>query len=112
MKSIPDYNSNSVNYFGAVPKPAFLPEDFDLKDYLGNAWGVYRGAQTYDIEIRFSCEAAYLVTETLWHSTQTVQRHKDGTVTLGFRVDGLNEIVHWLLGWSGRVSVVQPPELR
>jgi predicted DNA-binding transcriptional regulator YafY len=53
-----------------------------------------------------------LVTETTWHSTQSVERHKDGSVTLSFTVDSLNEIVHWVLGWSGRATVLQPPELR
>jgi predicted DNA-binding transcriptional regulator YafY len=33
-------------------------------------------------------------------------------VTLTFQVDGLNEILHWVLGWSGRARVVKPPELR
>jgi len=89
-----------------------IPDDFDLKFYFGNAWGVYRGNQSYDVEIRFSREAAELVTETTWHSTQKTERHKDGSVTLGFRVDGLSEIVHWVLGWSGRATVVRPMELR
>ena len=92
--------------------PADVPDDFDLKAYFGNAWGVYRGNQSFKVEVRFTPEAAELVTETTWHSTQTVERHKDGSVTLGFLVDGLTEIGYWLLGWSGRVTVVQPPELR
>ena len=29
-----------------------------------------------------------------------------------FRVDGLEEIVWWLLGWAGRVEIVKPVELR
>jgi predicted DNA-binding transcriptional regulator YafY len=89
-----------------------VPEEFDLRAYFGDAWGVYRGDRSYDVEIHFSREAADLVTETTWHRTQKVQRHRDGSVTLSFRVDGLNEIVHWLLGWSGRATVIRPPELR
>jgi predicted DNA-binding transcriptional regulator YafY len=83
-----------------------------LRAYFGDAWGVYRGDKTYEVEIRFSPEAAALVTETTWHHTQTVRRHKDGSVTLGFRVDGLEEILWWVLGWSGRARVIRPPELR
>jgi predicted DNA-binding transcriptional regulator YafY len=33
-------------------------------------------------------------------------------VTLKFRVDGLNELVRWVLAWSGKATVIQPPELR
>ncbi len=96
----------------SIESPATIPAGFDLRAYFGNAWGVYRGDQAYDVEIRFSPEAADLVTETTWHATQRVQRHRDGGVTLAFRVDGINEIVHWVLGWSGRATVVRPDELR
>ena len=89
-----------------------VPADFDLKEYFGNAWAVYRGDKSYDVEIRFSPDSAELVIETTWHSTQKVHRHRDGGVTLTFRVDGLNEILHWVLGWSGRASVLRPAELR
>ncbi len=92
--------------------PSVVPPNFDLKSYFGNAWGVYRGDQSYEIEVRFTREAADIVTETIWHSTQQMERHKDGSVTLKFLVDGLNEIVHWVLGWSGRSSVIRPQELR
>ena len=89
-----------------------VPDDFDLKGYFGNAWGVYRGSKSFPVQVRFSREAADLVTETIWHSTQTVERHEDGSVTLSFTVDGLTEIVHWILAWSGRVSVLEPEALR
>lgn len=96
----------------SLDSPATVPDDFDLKAYFGNAWAVYRGVKSYDVEIQFSPDAAELVTETIWHPTQQVERHRDGSVTLAFRVDGLNEIVHWVLGWSGRATVVRPAELR
>jgi predicted DNA-binding transcriptional regulator YafY len=95
-----------------LESPAQVPADFDLKAYFGNAWGVYRGDRSYDVEVHFSAPAAGLVTETTWHHTQKLQHHGDGGVTLSFCVDGLDEIAHWILGWSGRAKVLQPPELR
>lgn len=95
-----------------IDEAALIPEDFDLKEYFGNAWGVYRGDQTYDIEIWFTPEASKIVTETIWHHTQQMTRQKDGSVTLNFRVDGLDEIVNWLLSWTGRCRILQPIELR
>ena len=64
------------------------------------------------MEIAFSPEAAAIVTETTWHQTQKVHRNRDGSVVLSFRVDGLNEIVNWVLGWAGKAKVIKPPELR
>ena len=89
-----------------------VPYDFDLESYFGNAWGVYRGARSHEVEVRFTPEAADLVAETTWHSTQAARRHKDGGVSLSFTLDGLEEVVHWVLGWSGRAAVVRPPQLR
>ena len=39
-------------------------------------------------------------------------QHKDGRIVLAFEIDGLDEIVWWVLGWSGRAKVLAPTELR
>lgn len=91
---------------------ADVPADFNLNAFLGNAWGVYRGQPTFDVEVLFTPDAAPLVVETVWHHTQKVKKRKDGSVVLSFRVDGLNEIVCWILGWSGSAKVLKPAELR
>lgn len=92
--------------------PAEVPEDFDLPGYFGNAWGVFRGKEAFDVAVQFTKDAAAIVRETKWHPTQKAKEHPDGTVTLSFRVDGLEEIVWWVLGWSGRAKVVKPEKLR
>ena len=89
-----------------------VPEAFDLRAYFGDAWAVFRGDRSYEVELRFAAEASVVVTETTWHHTQQTRKHDDGSVTLSFRVDGLGEILWWVLGWSGSVEVVRPPELR
>lgn len=97
----------------ALQRPAEVPKEFNLNDYFGNAWSVYRGNETYSVELEFTAEAAPLVLETTWHHTQVIKKkYKDGRTVLGFTVDGLQEIVWWVLGWSGGVKVIQPNELR
>lgn len=95
-----------------IEEPANIPDDFDLHSYFGNAWAVYRGDKRYDIKLRFSRTAAKVVTETIWHPTQKSKLHRDGTTTLTFQVDGLEEILHWVLSWAGRVQVEEPKELK
>lgn len=95
-----------------LDKPSSVPHDFSLREHFGNAWSVYRGVDSHEVELRFEPEAAKIVTETVWHHTQQARLAKDGRVTLTFRVDGLDEILHWVLGWTGRVTVVRPNELR
>jgi predicted DNA-binding transcriptional regulator YafY len=95
-----------------IDRPAVVPNDFDLKAYFGNAWAVYRGDRSYDVELCFTADAADTVLETNWHHTQQAKKHPNGEVTLTFTVDGLNEVVRWVVGWAGRVRVVKPAELR
>jgi predicted DNA-binding transcriptional regulator YafY len=95
-----------------LDQPADVPDDFDIKAYFGNAWAVFRGDKTYDVEIWFTPDAAKVVTETVWHHTQKAKPEKDGGVTLTFRIDGLEEITNWVLSWAGRAKVVKPAELR
>jgi len=95
-----------------LEKPSLVPDEFDIGEYFGNAWSVFRAGEEYDVEIRFTKDAATQVTETKWHHTQKVKRHKDGSVTLTFRVDGLDEILWWLLGWTGFAEVIRPAELK
>lgn len=92
--------------------PAIVPQAFNLRDYFGNAWAVFRGGQSYDVAIWFTPESARLVTETLWHHSQAIQHHADGSLTFNFRVDGLEEIANWVLSWTGSAKVLQPKELR
>ena len=91
---------------------ALRPKNFDLRKHFGNAWSVFRGTKSYDIELRFDTSIARTVVETNWHHTQATKKHRDGSVTLKFTVDGLEEIQRWILGWTGKVKIIGPEELR
>src|SRR5581483_8883992 len=52
---------------------AQVPQEFDLKEYFGNAWAVYRGERSFDVEILFGKDVAGTVTEGIWHHTQKVK---------------------------------------
>ena len=88
------------------------PKNFDLRKHFGNAWSVFRGTKSYDVELRFDASVARTVVETNWHHTQTTKDHRDGSVTMKFTVDGLEEIRRWILGWTGSVKIVKPIALR
>lgn len=100
------------NVIRMTQQAAEIPEGFNLRQHFGNAWGVYRGNPSYQVQLRFEPEAAKLVTETIWHHTQKVKKLPKGRVQLTFQVDGLYEISHWILSWSGHVKVVAPDELK
>ncbi len=71
-----------------------------------------RGAKTYPVHLRFSPMVSPNVAEVNWHKTQKVQWDDDGRVHFRATVDGLDEIVWWVLGYGPEVEVLEPAELR
>ena len=88
-----------------------VPSEFSLERYLGNAWSMIRGDKDYAVEIRFDPNFAHSVIETMWHPTQNVDEHADGSATFKCTVSGLDEIAWWVLSMGNACKVVQPPEL-
>jgi len=86
--------------------------DFDLFDYFGRAWSMIPEGRIYNIKLRFLPKVAQNVTEVLWHATQQVEHNADGSAIVEYRVDGLGEILWWILGYGDQVQVLAPKALR
>jgi proteasome accessory factor B len=89
-----------------------IPRDFSLEKHLGNAWRMIRGETTYDVELRFDPEFADTIADTHWHATQQVEWQEDDSIIFRCRVDGLDEIVWWVLSMGPHCRVIAPVELR
>jgi len=103
-----------LNRFTALhPTPVSyeVPKGFSLATHLGNAWRMIRGDKGYDVELRFDAEFAETIADTHWHGTQEVTWHKDESITFRCRVDGLDEIVWWILSMGPHCTVRRPREL-
>ncbi|MEX2671905.1 MAG: transcriptional regulator [Phycisphaeraceae bacterium] len=103
-----------LNRFSAIKPtdtPYMIPDDFSLADYRGKAWRMIRGDQTYQVRIAFNADVADTVSDTHWHPTQAIDYHDDGSITFHCEVDGLDEIVWWILGYGPHARVHEPAEL-
>jgi proteasome accessory factor B len=89
-----------------------LPQGLTLDKHIGNAWRMMRGDKAYAVELRFSPLVSPNVAEVNWHKTQRIAWDEDGRVHFTATVDGLDEIVWWVLGYGPEVEVLKPPELR
>ncbi len=49
--------------------------------------------------------------ERVWHQPQVEEECKDGSLKLALRVDKLDEVERWVLGFGAHVTVVRPAEL-
>ncbi len=87
------------------------PRAFSLAGYLGKCWRMVPGKHRHLIKLRISADFAANVCETKWHASQQCQRLPDGTAELIFTVDGLDEIVWWILALGPHCQVLHPPAL-
>lgn len=87
------------------------PTDFSVEDHLGNAWRMIRGETRYRIELLFDASFAETIADTHWHRTQEVTWNDDGSITFVCEVDGLDEIVWWILSMGPHCRVVEPDVL-
>lgn len=89
-----------------------IPPRFSSERYLSQAWGVERDRMRYRVCLRFSAKVAPELNDALWHRSQKRVDLPDGRVELHFVVDGLDEILRWVLGFGDQVEVHSPQELR
>lgn len=106
--------SFKLNRFGkaeATQYPYMIPGGWTLEKFLGKAWRMMRGRR-YAVAVRFDREAGRNMADTLWHATQTIEWEPDGSCLFRCEVDGLDEIVWWVLGYGPHAKVIAPVELR
>jgi proteasome accessory factor B len=91
---------------------ATMPPRFRLGRFLAQSWGVERSPSRYAVRLRFSPRVAPLALDGVWHRSQREEFVPGGGVDLKFVVDGLDEIVRWILGFGAEVEVLEPAALR
>lgn len=94
-----------------VTKQTFQPRGDDSDPGFGNAWRMIPEGTLYDVHLRFKPKVAGNVAEVNWHHSQRVVWSDDGSIDFHVRVDGLGEILWWILGYGDQVKVLSPVKL-
>jgi proteasome accessory factor B len=112
-KSIRTCELNCIKELKIMNERYYLgKEGFDVSEYLGSAWSMAPEGRIYHVRLHFLPKVANNIAETKWHRTQKVTRKDDGSAVVEFRIDGLNEITWWILGYGDQVRVLAPKTLR
>jgi proteasome accessory factor B len=111
-KKVRTFELNCIRELKTTEECFLLDEDFDVFEYLGRAWSLVPEGRIYHVKLHFLPKVANNIAEVKWHSTQKVKRKNDGSAIVEFRVDGLNEITWWILGYGDQVRVLAPKVLR
>jgi predicted DNA-binding transcriptional regulator YafY len=102
---------NRFTKFELTDESFTIATSFSLEKHLGNAWRMIKGKKAYDVELWFDPQFADTVSDTHWHKTQEVEWNDDESITFRCKVDGLEEIVWWVLGYGPHCVVKQPKAL-
>ncbi len=91
-----------------------IPDDFDVDEYMGPAWGILRGeaGEPEDVMLRFEPATGHRVTEEYWGVEMESEEQADGQVLVKLHVGITPEFVKWLLYYGSDVEVLAPAGLR
>lgn len=96
-----------------VLKETYEPEeDFNALGFMQHAWGVSVGA-TEKVVLTFKGTAReWLLEENLDARADVFEVQRDGSVRVELTVGNTTEILPWIKGWGGWVTVESPGKLR
>ena len=89
-----------------------VPGSFSVERHFGNAWQMIKGSKRYDVVLDFEPAMTETISDTLWHRTQETELLEDGGLRFRCTVDGLDEIVWWVLSMGASCRVRKPAALR
>jgi predicted DNA-binding transcriptional regulator YafY len=88
-------------------------DDWDMKDWAADSFGIYHGDDILDIRLQFTGEAAKRAEKVRFHPSQKMRRVRGGLV-VQLRCQGHRELIHELChpDWLGQVQIESPGSLR
>ncbi|MBN1943254.1 MAG: WYL domain-containing protein [Phycisphaerae bacterium] len=96
----------------AVRAETFPPgREAELEKHFGLAWSMIPEGKLHKVHLHFEPKVAGNVAEVRWHATQRVEWNDDKSIEFHVKVDGLNEILWWILGYGDQVKVISPKAL-
>lgn len=90
----------------------FSAPRFDAEAHVKNSFGIFKGADAFEVVLRFDPFIARFVKNEIWHDRQWVEDGADGSLTMTLPVADLTEIKMRVLKYGRHVEVMAPDELR
>lgn len=91
----------------------FEPDpEFDFKAYMGDAFGIEKGARPINVAIRFAARQARWIRERPWHRSARIHERLDGGCVLRMRVPVTSELCRWVMQFGSEAEALTPKTLR
>lgn len=114
LESVVTYKVERIERAVLTGEPFALPEDFDERQLLQHAWGIWYGeGEPVEVKLRFAPGPAQRrLKESVWHPSQKIEDGEDGASIWTAQVAEWRELVPWVRGWGAACEVLGPDELR
>lgn len=111
-KAIRHYKIDRVSDVEVQKLKFVRPEDFDLRQWLSAAFGVFRSdTDAKRMLVEFDRSVARFVKEKTWHPSQKLTLHPNGSITAQFELTDHEELSRWVLSFGSAARAIEPPEL-
>lgn len=113
LQDVRQLQLHRMNEAVQLDEPALSPEGFTLDEYIaGGAFAYRTGEGTIHLKALFEWDAAIHLGETPLSEDQLLSDNGDGNVPVEATVADTRQLHWWLLGFGGRVTVLEPEGLR
>jgi len=112
-KEIRNFKIERIEHAELTDESYTIPADFDANEFFGSSWGIVVEGEAETIKLRITDKGLMrIMEETIWHPSQVLERQKDGSMIVTFRVADTVDLYSWIMGWGEQVEVLEPKELR
>lgn len=88
------------------------PEDFSLKQFSERSFGVFQDDRTLDVVLKIVPDAVEEARRWVFHPSQRFEPQADGSMLVRLHGGGMRELAWSLFRWGGKLTVLEPKELR
>jgi predicted DNA-binding transcriptional regulator YafY len=110
-QEIREFRVDRIRELRILPEIFEIDPNFDVKAYQNQKFQYQGGNQVVAIAIWFDAQTAPYIRERIWHSSQSITEHDDGSLTLHLKTAGLQDLKRWVLGYGKGAKVLEPTEL-
>jgi predicted DNA-binding transcriptional regulator YafY len=102
-----------IEKYDVLEEEVFGPrEDLTIDEWIDQAFQLEHTGQEHSVKVKFQPKAARYIRERQWHQTQKLTEHEDGSCTLEFVTQSLDEAKRWVLTYGSDAMVLEPSELQ
>jgi WYL domain len=113
LKDVRTIHLHRIQKAERLDRETIVPEGFNLDEYIAaGAFGYRTGDGTIRLKAIFEKDATIHLEETPLSYDQKLNEQPDGNVLVEATVADTGQLLWWLLGFGGRVEVVEPQRLR